>query len=148
MESGGEDSGVVLDDRERLVEVVEQLAPLLISGRSAEALGVVLERLPLHEEQVSGRTFQAAGQRQAEEAALRRDDLSRLGEGSLEVGLAAGDDGQDGLFEDHRAIVSRAPAVVAATTTTTGAALAPASAAETGSRCPQFDLGLVLAVAQ
>ena len=40
----------MLDHRERVVEVVEQPPPLLVLGRAAEALRVVLQPRPLDEE--------------------------------------------------------------------------------------------------
>src|SRR5260370_245932 len=42
---------VVLDLGERRVEVVQQCPPLLVLRRAAEALGVVLQALPLHPEE-------------------------------------------------------------------------------------------------
>jgi hypothetical protein len=41
---------VAIDDWERLVEVMKELAPLLLLRRASEPLGVILEAFPLDEE--------------------------------------------------------------------------------------------------
>ena len=58
--SGSRDRFVVLDGRERVIEVVEQGAPLLVLGRPAEAFSVVLETVPLNEQQIALRVLDAA----------------------------------------------------------------------------------------
>ena len=60
----------VLDDRERVVEVVQKGAPLLVGIRAAEPLGVVLERFPLHEEQEGVGLLDTAGHAQRDEAGM------------------------------------------------------------------------------
>ena len=51
---------VVLHRRERVIEVVQELAPALIRRRTAEALGVILETLPFDEEQIAARALETA----------------------------------------------------------------------------------------
>src|SRR5437588_12149522 len=73
----GRDRLEVLDGREGVVEVVEQRAPLLVLGRPAEAFGVVFEAVPLDQQQIPARLFDAAFEPQGTEARHRGDD--RLG---------------------------------------------------------------------
>jgi len=49
----------VLHGGERIVEVVEQALPFLVSVGTAEALGVVFERFPAHEQDVPSRRLYA-----------------------------------------------------------------------------------------
>ena len=51
---------IVLDDGERVVEVVQEPLPLLVLGLFSEPFGVVLEAFPVHEEDVPSRSFDAA----------------------------------------------------------------------------------------
>lgn len=53
------DGRVVLDDRERLVEVMEQRSPFLVLGRAPETFGVILETFPFNSEQVTRGLFEA-----------------------------------------------------------------------------------------
>src|SRR5680860_1796390 len=50
----------VFDGRERVVEVVQETLPFLVAGRLAEAHSVVLQRLPLDQQEVPRRVFDAA----------------------------------------------------------------------------------------
>src|SRR5215207_9625051 len=60
---------IVLHHRERVVEVVEECPPALVVLGAPEAFGVVLQRLPLGEEEEAVRVLDAAAQLVAEVAA-------------------------------------------------------------------------------
>jgi hypothetical protein len=86
---------------ERVVEEEEQASPLLLLGRPAEAVRVVLEGVPLDEEEVGAGAFEASGEAESPEAAGGRDGPLGLREGVLELGFRAGPDWQEGVLEDH-----------------------------------------------
>jgi hypothetical protein len=54
------DAHVVLDRRERLVEVVQEFAPPLVLRRAAKPLSVVLEAIPLDYQEVNVGAFDGA----------------------------------------------------------------------------------------
>jgi hypothetical protein len=86
---------------EGVVEVVEEMLPLPVLRRGAEAYGVVFEGLPVHEQKVAVGVFDA-GQELVGEVALHAGDERRsLPECLLERGLLVGANVQDGYFEDH-----------------------------------------------
>ena len=58
--SGAIDLPVVLDRRERVVEVVQQPLPLVILRRATESLGVIFQGVPLHQQEVGVRALEAA----------------------------------------------------------------------------------------
>src|SRR5215470_9117659 len=62
----------MLDDREWVIELVQEIFPFCIAFGSAKSYGVVFERLPLHEEQVAVRSFETPAQ-------LMRDVTHRRG---------------------------------------------------------------------
>ena len=104
------DGLVVLDRRERVVEVVQQRPPPLVRVRLPEALGVVLEPVPAHEEHVAIRLLDASLELQTIETGHRRDDRLRLGERDLEVGRLVGPYVEDRQLEDDRRTVTGAEA--------------------------------------
>ena len=59
---GGRDHPVVLDRRERVVEVMQEALPLLVAGGLPEPLRVILERLPRDEQEIAARVLDAAQQ--------------------------------------------------------------------------------------
>src|SRR4051812_44044556 len=77
----------VLDLRRALEAVTDELAPLLEIRRAAEIDGVVLERLPAHEEPVAGRPLERALQLHALAALRPLEDRRRLGDALLEGGF-------------------------------------------------------------
>ena len=81
---------VVVDLGERLVEVVEQRLPLGIRRSSAEPVDVVLETLPLDEQQVSAPVLHARQQAQVAESRRCLDQVTCPRERVLELGLPAG----------------------------------------------------------
>ena len=96
----------MLYDGKGLIEVVQQLAPLLVVLRTAKAHGVVLQAVPFHEQQVGARALQAPRQCQAPEAGHARNDPLGLPEGGLEVILVARSDRQQRMLESHFAMVA------------------------------------------
>lgn len=96
----------MLDGGKGLIEVVQQLAPLLVVLRTAKAHGVVLQAVPFHEQQVGARALQAPRQCQAPEAGHTHNDLLGLPEGGLEVILVARSDRQQRMLESHFAMVA------------------------------------------
>ncbi len=91
----------VLHRGERVVEVVKEALPPLEVGRPTKAVGVILEALPLHKEEVARRRLYAAHQAEGAEAPSRRDDRDSLREGPLEGPLLARDDVEEGVLQDH-----------------------------------------------
>ncbi len=108
----------MLDGGKGLIEVVQQLPPLLVVLRTAKAHGVVLSAVPFHEQQVGAWALQAPRQCQAPKAGHARNDLLGLPEGGLEVILVAPSDRQQRMLESHFAMV----AAVAVGPTARGAA--------------------------
>ena len=96
----------MLYDGKGLIEVVQQLAPLLVVLRTAKAHGVVLQAVPFHEQQVGARALQAPRQCQAPETGHTRNDPLGLPEGGLEVILVARSDRQQRMLESHFAMVA------------------------------------------
>lgn len=89
------------DVRERLVEAVEEPAPLLVLGGSPESDGVVLQGVPFHEQQVGPWRFEGPGQGEAEEARHGGNDCLCPGEGGLKFVLKSDKYRQQGMFGDH-----------------------------------------------
>ena len=79
----------------------EQGAPLLVLGRTAEPLGVILEAIPFDEEQIAARVLDTTRKAERLEAGHRRDDLLGPTESVLERRLLIGDDVEDRVLEDH-----------------------------------------------
>ena len=105
----GRDQRVVLDRRERVIEVMEQALPLLIAGRLPEPLRVILEHLPLHEQEIAVRRLDTTQQLQRSEPGARGDDRLRGGERSLELSRSTGLDVENGLLRDHVRIIAERP---------------------------------------
>src|SRR5262245_54278842 len=107
------DHGVVLDLGKRVVEVMQERAPALVRRRLAKALGVALERVPPHEQEVAIRFLDTASQLVALIPGRRGDDPLRLAEGGFEFGALTRADVQDGDFEDHakQRVVPGSPSV-------------------------------------
>jgi hypothetical protein len=93
--------GEVLDDRERVIEVMEQRPPSLVFGRSTESVDVVLERFPLDEKQVAARVLKATLEPQRCEAGLSLDERPSAHERGLKVSFKTGPDVEERAFEDH-----------------------------------------------
>ena len=92
---------VVVDRGERVVEVVEQLSPLLVRRRAAEAFGVVFEAVPLDQQQVVARSLDTARERQANEAAHRLDRRPSFGERILKGRFLTRHHRKHRVLEDH-----------------------------------------------
>jgi len=97
---------IVLDHRERVVEVVQQSPPLLVLSRAAEAFGVVLQPIPLDQEKLPRRGFDTPFESKRAEPGHRGDDRLRLSERILEALLFTADDIESGMFEDHDNILT------------------------------------------
>lgn len=95
----------MLDERERVIEPVEQLAPLPVLLRLSEADGVVFKAIPLHEKQVGVSGLHRSRERQRLKAGHGGDDHLRFYKRRLELTFHAGRDGKDRVFGDHRTIL-------------------------------------------
>ena len=102
----------MLDDREWFVEVVQQASPLLIRGRTPEALGVVFEGVPLDQQEIARGTLQAVLEAHGPASLGRGDDRAGGAERRLEAFLLTGDHVEDRVFEDHH--VTLTPVAAAA----------------------------------
>src|SRR5690606_3099364 len=91
----------VLDLGRRGEIVADEPAPFLEVGGAAEVDGVVLQRLPLHEQAVTRRLLLGARQRHGAAALRALEQRHRLLHRRLEGGLAAGLDVDLGDFKDH-----------------------------------------------
>src|SRR5262245_11339090 len=94
-------SPVVLDGRERVVEVVQQLLPLQVLRRPPELLRVILQPPPADQQNIPRRFFEATVKFEPEIAGDGGDERPRLGERRLERGLRAGPDIEHSNFENH-----------------------------------------------
>jgi hypothetical protein len=63
---------------------------------------MVVERLPLDEEEVAVRSLDPAMQVERDEPVAGRDDRTRLGHRFFELGAGAGPDVDDCVLENHR----------------------------------------------
>src|SRR5258708_31508773 len=93
--------GEVLNRRKRVVEVVKQAFPFVVSRRSTEPDRMVFQLIPADQEYVPGRGFDAAVQFVRPVAAHRGNDRLRLFERRLEFQLATGNYLEDRDFENH-----------------------------------------------
>jgi hypothetical protein len=91
----------VLDERERLVEPMKQLAPLLIVGRASESNGVVLKAIPLDQQEEHIRSLDAPRQCQRLEAGDSADDRFRLGKRRAELIAHPSSNWQQCMLNDH-----------------------------------------------
>jgi len=96
----------MLDRGKRLIEVVQQSFPFLILRRLPKALRVISEGLPMDQEDVLVRRFEAAQQLMRDVARHGRDDGLRFGKGPFEIRAFARADVEDRHFEDHVSIPS------------------------------------------
>ena len=64
----------MFDRGKRIVEVVQQRFPLEVCGRLAKADRVIVQRLPIHQQQIPVRVFEAALQLVREVALHATDD--------------------------------------------------------------------------
>src|SRR5437868_10592439 len=99
---------IVQRRRERVVEVVQQPAPLLVLGGLAESGLVVLHAAPAHQQHVVVITLQAALQFVAQIAGHGRNDALGLGKRRLERGALARPDLQLCDLENHAPTTSAA----------------------------------------
>src|SRR5205823_7246534 len=76
--SEGQGIPVVLDYRERLVEMVQEPLPFGIALRAAEALGVRLERIPFHQQEIFAGRLDARAHFDAEEPGRCLDKRPRF----------------------------------------------------------------------
>ncbi len=83
---------------EGIVKVVEQGFPVLVLGGLSETFGVVLQFLPLHEQDVPVFDFDAPLQVVGDVARHGGDDGLGLGERGFEVVLLSGDYVECGYF--------------------------------------------------
>ena len=93
--------GVVLNLRERIVEVMKELPPVFVGWRLAKPLRVTRERVPPHEQEITVGCLDAAPKFVALITRHGRDDSLRLDEGSLEAFALARPHVQDGDFKHH-----------------------------------------------
>src|SRR3954467_14147810 len=91
----------MFDPRKGIVEAVEQRAPSLISRRLAEADCVVLQRLPLDQQEVSVRCLEATPHGDRAEARALRNERPRFLEGCFEGELFASFHVEQGGFQNH-----------------------------------------------
>lgn len=91
----------MVDGGERVVEGVEEPAPLLVAVGASKALSVVLQGLPLDEEEVAVWVFEASLELVGDVAGRGGDDSRRLAEGGFEVFSETRADVEDGVFENH-----------------------------------------------
>src|SRR5690606_7056543 len=92
---------VMLDGRERVVEVMQQPLPHLILWRPSEADGVVLDGLPVDQQQEAAAGLDAAMQRMRDVAWHGSDDRLCAGESRFELRLAPRLDVENGYFQYH-----------------------------------------------
>jgi hypothetical protein len=95
----------MLDRWEGVVEVVEELTPLLVIRRATETLRVVLKLPPRHEQEIAVRLLYEPMQLERLESWTRGNDGFRLSERPLEVALCARPHVEYRLLSDHAAIL-------------------------------------------
>lgn len=84
----------VFDDRERIVETVQEFAPLLVLRRSSESFGVVFKLGPLDQKEICAWSFQAPREGEALKSWHRRDDRLCASKSGFELILLADNDGK------------------------------------------------------
>jgi hypothetical protein len=97
----------VLDVRERVVEVVQQSAPLRVLLRATEPLRVILKRSPTNTKHVSARTLQTTFEIQLLEPSHRGNDRLRPIERCLELCLLTRLHIENRKFSYHSMIVTQ-----------------------------------------
>ena len=85
---------IVLDFGKRVVEMMQQPAPLIVALGSPEPDGVIFERSPRDQQEVAAASLQAPLEFMANVAIHARDDVLCRAEGGFEVGLETGFDVQ------------------------------------------------------
>src|SRR5260221_4440068 len=93
---------IVFDHGKRIVKMVQQPFPFLVTGRAAKTHRVILDPVPVDQQDVAVGRLHAAAQFVRAVAAHRRDDALRLAKRVLELLFASGDHVQDGDFENHK----------------------------------------------
>ncbi len=91
----------MLDDRWRIVEVVEQLSPLLVGSRGAKPVQVIGKRFPLDEQQLATGLLDAPFQAHRPPALGRHDERSCDGKGLFESRFLPRPYIEDDMFKDH-----------------------------------------------
>lgn len=79
----------MLDDRERVIKAVQQLAPLPISARPAESDGMIFDLVPSDEQKVSVRCLDTGTDFDAPKPRRCRDERPCEGHGLLKGGTLA-----------------------------------------------------------
>src|SRR5580658_3960988 len=92
----------VLDHGRPGEAMADQLAPFLEVVRAAEIHGVVLDRLPLHDQPIAARLLDRAVELEAVAALGTLEERRRLGDIGLELGLEAGLHLDLGDLVDHQ----------------------------------------------
>src|SRR4051812_42274396 len=102
----------MLDDGKRLIEMMEQAAPMLIRLRLPEANGVIFERAPFHQQEITIGRFETAAQLQPSKTGRRRDKWARLTHGRFKSRFLPRPHIEDRRFAYHARARSgpRAPA--------------------------------------
>jgi hypothetical protein len=91
----------VLDRRKGIVEMMQQALPLLIQGGTAKSDRVGFEGLPLHEQDVAGRDFEAPLQLMRQVTGSRHENWRCLAERSFKGCLTPRADIENGDLQDH-----------------------------------------------
>lgn len=91
----------MLDRGERVIEVVQQSTPLLVLLGPPESNRVILEMVPLNQQQVSGWRLDASFESNGSAPGHRRDDRVGRCERPLEELSFARDDIEYSVFKDH-----------------------------------------------
>lgn len=91
----------MFDRGKRIVEVVQQRFPLEVCSRLTKADRVIVQRLPIHQQQIPVRVFEAALQLVREVALHAADDRRRFTKSDFEFSFLPGARIQHSNFEDH-----------------------------------------------
>lgn len=94
-------SNKVLHGRKWIIKAVQQLLPLLVFGRAAKALGVILQGLPLHQQNIAIVLFQAALHAVTDVTGHVRNNALRARKGVFEFCGLVGPHIQQGNFQNH-----------------------------------------------
>ena len=96
----------MLDNRRRVVKVVQKPLPFLKPRGLTEANRMVFDTAPLDQQQVSVRCFETSLQLMRDVSFHRRKDGLRVGERALKSRALSGTHTQDYDFQNHFSLVS------------------------------------------